>query len=192
MNKAYMSIIEQMKEQGIVFQEQVTSAQLDEAEIRYGIRFPEELRSFYELAMPISNGFVNWLDDSPENVELIQKRLSFPVRGVLTAVELEKIWPSAWGICPPDEEQAVEIAKERMKGAALLIPVYLHRYVPYLEGVVDPPVLSVYGGDIIYYGFSLENWLRIEFCDPSDSFWQEQKKKGVSTPEIPGWQELIG
>ena len=46
--------------------------------------------------------------------------------------------------------------------------------------------------DIIYYGFSLENWLRIEFCDPSDSFWQEQKKKGVSTPEIPGWQELIG
>ena len=86
-----------------------------------------------------------------------------------------------------DDEDAACLAEEHLKQAAVLIPLYGHRFVPCLDGVENPPVLSVYGGDIIYYGENLQNWLEIEFFGKSrDSIRRE------TIPVIPGWQELIG
>ncbi len=192
-----------MKQQGIALLEGITPAQLDEAELRYGIHFPKELHAFYEIAMPISEGFVNWIDDSAKNQEQIQKRLAFPLRGILTAIEIEpdEIWPLAWGKCPSDPDEAVELAKEYLKNAAPLIPIYGHRYIPYLEISAEPPILSIYGGDFIYYGFSLTQWFQKEFGIHSDAsapaipldFPENTPNKTTpSIPEIPGWQELIG
>lgn len=191
-----------MKQQGIALIEGITPAQLDEAERRYGIHFPKKLRAFYEIAMPISEGFVNWIDDSAQNQEQIQKRLAFPLRGILIAIEIEaeEIWPFAWGNCPSDPDEAVELAKEYLKNAAPLIPIYGHRYMPYLETSVEPPVLSVYGGDLIYYGFSLTQWFQKEFGIRSDSSApaisldfpeNDSNQTAPSILEIPGWQEFI-
>ena len=183
----YYDIMEQMKAQGIVFLEDVTAEQLDRVQERYGIVFPEMLRRFYMMGMPVSDGFVRWLDESPEYTETVRRKLKAPIRGILTAVELEEVWPPAWGICPEEEEQALEMAAERLKGAAVLIPLYAHRYMVCLPDTDDAPALSVYGGDIIYYGADLKNWLQIEFCGLSQQTVFESE-----LPEIPVWQELIG
>ena len=45
--ESYAEMIQQMKEQGILFLENVTSDQLALAEARYGLVFPEPLRRFY-------------------------------------------------------------------------------------------------------------------------------------------------
>lgn len=182
----FEDIIEQMKKQGISFLENVTPQQLDQVQERYGIVFPQELRRFYLMGMPVSDGFVRWLDESPEYAETVKRKLKAPVRGVLTAVELEEIWPACWGERPGEETQAVKLAGERLSGAAMLIPLYAHRYAACLPDTDDAPVLSVYGGDIIYYGANLRNWLQIEFCGFSQKTVFETR-----LPEIPGWQELI-
>lgn len=185
--KEYTDIIRQMKEQGILFLEGVSDGQLDQVQERYDIVFPEQLRQFYRLGMPVSAGFINWLDDSSVNVKQIKRKMRAPVRGFLAAVELEEIWPRAWGERPFSEEQALSIAGERLNRAAGLIPLYSHRYMACLENSGDSPVLSVYGGDIIYYGSNLSNWLQIEFCGlPHKTIFESE------LPEIPGWQELLG
>ena len=183
----YTDIISRMKKQGIAFLENVSFEQLDRAQDRYGIEFPGELRRFYSQGMPVSQGFVNWLDETPRYVETVEKRLKAPVRGVLIAVELEELWPRTWGERPLQEEQALKQAGDRLKKAARLIPLYSHRYIACLPETDDMPVLSVYGGDIIYYGADLENWLEIEFCGlPRGTIFER------NLPEIPGWQDLIG
>ena len=182
----YGDIVEQMKKQGIAFQENVTPQQLDQVQQRYGIVFPEELRRFYMMGMPVSDGFVRWLEESPEYVEFVKRKLRAPVRGVLTAVELEEVWPVCWGERPSEEDRALELAGEQLRSAAELIPLYAHRYAVCLEGTGDAPVLSVYGGDIIYYGANLKNWLQIEFCGLSRRTVFESE-----LPVIPGWQGLI-
>lgn len=183
----YTDIISRMKDQGINFLDHVSSEQLDRAQERYGIRFPEELRRFYSQGMPVSQGFVNWLEETPEYTEHVKKKLRSPVRGALIAVELEELWPLAWGERPEEEAQALEQAGRRLKEAACLIPLYSHRYMACLPEADDSPILSVYGGDIIYYGAGLKNWLEIEFCGlPRGTIFES------ALPEIPGWQDLIG
>ncbi|MGM0123272.1 hypothetical protein IGI37_000638 [Enterococcus sp. AZ194] len=43
-----------------------------------------------------------------------------------------------------------------------LIPIYSHRYLS-TQYLIDNPVMSVYGCDVIYYGETLEKYLAIEF-----------------------------
>ena len=185
--ESYAEMIQQMKEQGILFLENVTSDQLALAEARYGLVFPEPLRRFYMEGMPVSFGFVNWLEDSVEYVDMIKRRIDAPVKGVLLAVEMEEIWPNSWGVRPAQEEMALAIAGKQLDQAASLIPLYSHRYLVCSEQSEAAPVLSVYGGDIIYYGSDLLNWLQVEFGGLSHkSIFQ------APLPEIPGWQDLIG
>lgn len=185
--KKYADIIAQMKENGIRFQESVTREQLSQAEKRYGIHFPEELCRFYEMGMPISDGFVNWLDDSEANVKQIREKIAFPLSSVLLEVEMDVIWPKSWGHRPETEEEAVCAAKKHLEHAASLLPLFSHRYLVDLGEDMDDPVLSVYGGDLIVYGFNLRNWLEVEFCGlPYETVHQE------TLPSIPGWDCLIG
>ena len=44
-----------------------------------------------------------------------------------------------------------------------IIPIYGHRYIPYVKGCSDVPVFSIRGCDIIYYGENLISYLEIEF-----------------------------
>jgi hypothetical protein len=135
--------------------------------------------------MPVSSGFVNWLEENPQYVEKIGKRLAAPRRGVLMAVEIEEFWPKSWGERPSEEEKALKKAGQYLEQAAPLIPLYRHRYLPSF-GATDAPVLSVYGGDIIYYGANLRNWLQIEFCQlPHTTIFEMERM------EIPGWNSLI-
>lgn len=185
-SREFDQIIYQMEQQGICFLKNVTSEQLDQAQERYGICFPEKLRRFYRMGMPVSKGFVRWLEESPEYVETVQKKLKAPIRMLLDAVEQEEFWPASWGERPLEGEQLHNKALDKLNQAAVLVPVYSHRYMPCLEGTGDAPILSVYGSDLIYYGSDLKNWLQIEFCSlPRQTIFESE------LPPIPIWQDLI-
>lgn len=183
----YEDLIQKMKEKGIAFIEHPDREMLRRVQRRYGISFPNSLIHFYELGMPISGRFVNWLDDSEENRQHIRRKMEFPMHSVLRGVEIEEVWPAAWGVRPEEDRLAAWKAQFYLDDAAALIPLYGHRYLVCLDGVEDPPVLSVFGGDIIFYGASLSDWLEIEFLGkPQSSVYEAE------LPEIPGWNVLIG
>lgn len=183
----YTDLIQKLKEKEIDFIDHPNREKLRRAQRRYGVSFPKSLIAFYEQAMPVSGRFVNWLDDSEDNRQHIRRKMDFPLHSVLKGVEIEAIWPAAWGTRPEDDRLAEWKAQFYLSDAVTLIPLYSHRYLVCLEGVEDPPVLSVYGGDIVFYGASLSDWLEIEFLGkPHSSVYEKE------LPEIPGWNVLIG
>ena len=182
-----MKLIEEMKALGIFFLEGITDEQLQAVEQLYGIVFPESLKQFYRLGLPVSSGFTDWLDLNEENVQHVRRKLAFPLRSVRMAVEMGELWAESWGERPEDEEEAADLAEKQLSEAVPLIPIYGHRYMPLISGMDDPPVLSIYGEDIICYGQNLGQWIAIEFLGVS-----QKEARMAPLPQIPGWDELIG
>lgn len=178
--------VEWMKEQGISFRQDVTAEQLLAVQRRFPVHFPEELMNFYQTAMPVGEGFPDWLDETPEGVQRIRSMLAFPVKSLLMDVELDETWPPAWGKRPDSDEEAVELAGRYLEKAPALIPVYRHRYLVDLKTAGPLPVLSVYGSDILPYGNSLREWMQMEFVR---GFQPEKRNR---FPVIPVWDLWIG
>lgn len=67
------------------------------------------------------------------------------------------------GIAPKQLDEKLLVAKEQVIKITKLIPIYSHRYIPYLSNQQLAPILSVYQTDIIYYGTNLWNYFEHEF-----------------------------
>ena len=86
---------------------------------------------------------------------------------VLTSFDSNKpFWLKDWGTLPETQEEASFRLDELIKTAPVLIPVYSHRYVPMLENIIDPRVISTVGRDTIIYGKNLIDYLQNEFIKP--------------------------
>ncbi len=89
------------------------------------------------------------------------------------------------GSRPENWDDAKRAYSEIAGTAAALVPVYRHRYIPIIDGVDDPPVLSIASGfDIVFYGSNLEDYLQREFVEP------DQKNRNVSL-HIPFWSNIM-
>lgn len=115
---------------------------------------------------------------------LTQDALAAPLKNLKDSVK-DGFWIEEWGERPKDEDEAVAKFSEIADNAPMLIPVYGHRYVPVIEGVDDPPVISVAGSDIIYYGCNLVDYLRREFLGKKGAIERE------NITRIPFWSDII-
>ena len=71
----YDEIVSRLQERGIRFDVGLRSQEIEMIQQKYDILFPESLRSFYQNALPISEGFYNWRKDSRENVSYIKSAM---------------------------------------------------------------------------------------------------------------------
>jgi len=165
----------------IEFEAGLTDAEIAATEVRFGFRFPPDLREFLQTALPCSPRFPNWR--SAEEAEL-RGWLDAPREGVLFDVECG-FWWSAWGPRPDDHGHAVDLARMELSALPPLIPVYGHRYLPSEPHRSGNPVFSVYQTDVIYYGADLEKYLAVEFG--KQEFTREATESGV---RVPFWTEL--
>ncbi len=182
------TVIDCMKAKNIRFSAGLTDCDFIKIEEIYGFSFPQSLRKFYRGGVPFTDveyEFPRWNDFSPENIEKIKKRMRAPVEQLLEYLKTApEYW--AWGDRPikwEDTEKAYEKAAET---AAPLVPFYRHRYVPVMEGVDDPPVLSIATGfDIVCYGSNLEDYLQRDFVE------NPQHNLGKSCLHIPFWSDIM-
>jgi hypothetical protein len=151
-----------LEKAGVVFDSGLSQHEIDQAEKRFGFKFPADLRRFLMFALPTGTQFPNWryLDD-PQLGYL----LAWPLEGIWFDVQNSDFWPSDWGQKPKDESEAYEQVRSQIAKAPKLIPIYSHRYMPDSPHTAGNPVLSIYQTDIIYYGGNLENYLHNEFHD---------------------------
>lgn len=158
--------------------------EINEIEERYSIKFPKALRLFYMSVLPVSEGFYNWRDTSPENVEYIKNAINEPFVEFEENAE-EVYWNDEWGEEPENTEDIGKYVLSKIGDAPKLIPIYSHRYMP--MGISDnPPVISVYGVDVIYYGVDLSDYLQIEF-----GFKKPSDIDCSSIQKIPFWSEVM-
>lgn len=186
--KVYKTTLKELEKQGYEIAHAMTDTEREEIENLYGIRFPCALREFFACGMPLGketrSDFPLWRDQSEENVSIIKRRLSAPVENLKLCIK-DGFWLEEWGERPKNEADVLTKFSEIAKKAPMLIPVYGHRYVPVIEGVDDPPVISVAGSDVIYYGSDLSAYLRHEFLGERDASDYERITK------IPFWSDII-
>lgn len=157
----YEDCLNLLKIHGIKFEKGLTSDELLQIEKIYQIKFPKSLRKFLMTAVPISRGFYNWRNVQDDNIQFIKNIINTPLLNIYNMAE-EVYWCDDWGEKPQDRENIAEEIKGRLKEAPKLLPVYLHRYMPMVLDE-NPPVISIHGVDIIYYGQDLKDYLKIEF-----------------------------
>ena len=170
-----------LKEKGVKFDKGLSINELNEIEKVYRIKFPDSLRNFLMEALPVSRGFYNWRDTSNDNVNFIKRVIKEPLLDVYNMAG-EVYCYDEWN----NKESVAGEVRRRLETAPVLLPVFSHRYMPMLEMKKDPPIISIHGVDIIYYGKKLEDYFDIEFGTKN----QAEMEFDDITP-IPFWSEIM-
>jgi len=164
MNPGY---VELLVERLVLRDIQVTPGLSDEEVARvehdFGFRLPVDLRELLQTLLPVGEDFPDWRSDSRLPIE---KRLNWPVEGLLFDVERQQLWIPDWGDRPASPEAAVALARERLEDVPRLIPIYGNRYLPAEPSEPGNPVFSIQQSDIICYGADLASYLQAEFGVP--------------------------
>lgn len=184
MDREYLDgLVEHLIRQGVDFRPGLSDAEVVLAEQTFGLRFPPDLRSILQHALPVSDGFPDWR--SCVNPEL-RERLAWPLEGLLFDVEYNAFWMEIWGSRPARLDDAFDLARLAVAEAPVLIPVYSHRYLPTEPMLPGNPVLSVYQTDIIVYGNDLASSYHAEFGAPIPHW------AGRAPRTIRFWSRLLG
>lgn len=168
---ATQSLLELWRELPVEWEDGLSDLEIQLVEGTHGFVFPPDVRSLLADRVPVrrleretpGRDFPNWRD--PFDRTLV---FSFHWPWISIAIDVGKydhFWLSEWGAKPDNPLDRLTAARQAFERAPKLIPIYSHRYLvaePLREG---NPVLSVVQTDIIYYGFDLSTYLRLEFFD---------------------------
>jgi hypothetical protein len=160
----------------------LSADEVAEVEQRFGVTFCADHRDLLTLAVPVGDGWPDWLSDDDT---FVRDRLAWPTDGVVLDVLSDGFWPASWGPRPPvDEREAV--ARRHLAAVPTMVPVWAHRYLPSGDAPRGTPVLSIYRTDVIAYGSDLADYLAREFLGRSAP---------VPAPDpahrIPFWSDVV-
>ena len=180
----YEEIIDLLKLHGVELDIGLTYEEITKIEEIYKIKFPDSLKEFFMVALPISNGFYNWRNFEYDNINYIKHMIKKPIEDIDDLAE-EVYWCDEWGEKPEDKKLIAKNVRERLKNAPKLLPIYIHRYMPMILDD-NPPIVSIHGIDIIYYGESLKDYIQIEFGKKNQKDIDFQ-----SIIPIPFWSDIM-
>ena len=160
-----------MARAGVSLAPGLSRAELSAAERACKTPFPRSLRALLSGAMPASwQGrfpFPDWRDTS----DMGRLRLSAwasEAGDALLWLGLGGRWPEGWGTRPGDRAARARALGRRLAAAPRLVPVASRCYVPAGCGD-DPPVISVWAGEVACLGESLGDWAARTFGSPWDA-----------------------
>lgn len=156
----FIEYIQDMEKIGIIFSNGLNNNEISQIETVYNIVFPDIYKQFLREKLPISNGFYNWRDFSEKNIKTISEIINKPTE-TLKELWSEIEWSENWGNIPISENYKKNAIFSKIEKAPKIIPIYSHRYIPCIGD--DPPILSIYDTDVIYYGKNLVDYLNNEF-----------------------------
>lgn len=164
-SKETQQIIELLKGRGVQFEPGLTDEEIIRIESKFNFRFPIDLKSFLQTALPSSDQFNNWRQGlhSERVAKQILDNLDKPLLGMLFDLKNNNFWIKEWGERPKKYKEQEIIAKNNYYSLPKLIPIYSHRYIPSEPMESSNPVFSVHQMDIVYYGFDLPTYFSKEF-----------------------------
>jgi hypothetical protein len=137
-----------------------TQDELDDAQDRFGLRFPPDLVAFFRTHRP-----ARWYDWT-KDFEDIRSMLAWPYEGLLFSVQNSTpgrpLWWPEWGRRPDNKDERAARLRAIIDAAPKLIPLRGHRYIPETPAEAGNPVFSVHQADVIYVGVDLEDWVRVD------------------------------
>lgn len=158
-----VATVKALEQKGVTFELGLTDEEVQAIETYFGIRFPPDLRAFYQHKLPASHSFKNYraMLAAGHDPDLTGPFLE----DILFDVEENDVWIDAWGEKPEGAEECVKVAKQKLaeNPPPRLIPIFSHRCMASEPHEVGQPVLSIHQTDIIVYGPDLLSYLAAEF-----------------------------
>ena len=154
-------------------------AEIDEVEKEFNIQFTWHHRQFLKILHTIDRKevipytetfdedeeekyqeypfFYNWKMDKEE----LKERMKWPYETMLSDVTgANKVWLKSWGkVRPKSDEEKEKTFAGWFKNVPPLIPITGHRFLVSDAIDKDSPVLSVWGTDIVVYGWNMRHYL---------------------------------
>ncbi|RZK29795.1 MAG: SMI1/KNR4 family protein [Hymenobacter sp.] len=183
-------LMHHLKANGVSFDAGLTTEEVQQVERTFNFRFPPDLRAFLQTALPASKGFVPWRYGIGNTAvaHSILERMHCPVNKLVVDAREGVFWLPQWGPLPVAKWERETVARQYLADCPQLIPIYSHRYLPEMPCETGNPVFSVWGSDIVYYGYDLFSYFVQEFTlhNPPDSkFIQEFTLHNLPNSKVP-------
>ena len=161
----------------------LTDSEIEAIQAKYKFKFPEDLRQFLQVGLPVSHGCKPGVPEELPAFYSAANRGWHDWRTLLIITDPEKdtvLNQLSYHATPPDVE----------KGSyPPLIPIYIHRMIPTEPSQRGNPVLSMHGCyDNIVYGSNLWDWLVQDF---SIEVPTEFTQGGTPYKELPFWNKYL-
>ncbi|GER30887.1 hypothetical protein STAS_06844 [Striga asiatica] len=171
-------VIAHLKDSGVPVRPGLTEPEFAVAEAEFGFAFPPDLRAVLSAGLPLGAGFPDWRSSGPARLHL-RASIDLPIASISFHIARNALWSKSWGPRPSDPEKAMKIARNALKRAPLLIPVFNHCYIP------CNPCLA--GNPVFFAGWSSD--------EVSDALGFDFRREKVKKPAIklsPELAERIG
>jgi hypothetical protein len=179
------SVVAQLRERGIDFEDGLPGNEVSQIEARYEFDFPPDLREFLSVGLPVSVDFPNWRMGYVRKRQgeiSIAQALEWPANSLSFDVEHNQFWNEAEDATRRNSSSQSEVCE-----APRLIPVFAHRFLPSEPCLDGNLVLSVWQTDVVYYGLDLASYLAREF-----GLSAERAGNGNKTPRrIRFWSDIV-
>lgn len=169
-------VITQLRNSGIEVQQGLSDAEFARAEAEFGFVFPPDLRAVLAAGMPVGPGFPDWRSGGARLH--LRASLDLPIAAISFQIARNAVWSKSWGPRPTEPEKALRVARNALKRAPLLIPIFNHCYIPSNPSLAGNPIFYVDENRIFCCGFDLSDFFQREsLFRSSDSNAQLLKKQ---------------
>ncbi|KAL6572950.1 hypothetical protein OROHE_002426 [Orobanche hederae] len=181
-------VITHLKESGIQVQPGLTESEFAVAEAEFGFAFPPDLKAVLSAGLPLGPGFPDWRSSGSSRLHL-RASIDLPFASISFHIARNALWSKSWGPRPSDPEKALKIARNALKRAPLLIPVFNRCYIPCNPCLAGNPIFYVDESRIFCCGLDLSDFFDREslfhqIADPNTLSRQRsvtEKSAGSST-----------
>ncbi|XAR57792.1 hypothetical protein NMG60_11026057 [Bertholletia excelsa] len=167
-------VITHLKSSGIQVRPGLSDPEFARAEAEFGFAFPPDLKAILSAGLPVGPGFPDWRASGSGRFHL-RSSIDLPIAAISFHIARNALWSKSWGTRPADPEKALKIARNAIKRAPLLIPIFNHCYLPCNPCLAGNPIFFVDENRIFCCGFDLS-----DFFDRESSLFQSSDPQVLS------------
>ncbi|CAN6976760.1 unnamed protein product [Brassica rapa subsp. trilocularis] len=153
-------VISHLHTSRIQVQPGLTDAEFARAEAEFSFSFPPDLRAVLAAGLPVGAGFPDWR--SPGARLHLRAMIDLPVAAVSFQIARNTLWSKSWGPRPSDPEKALRVARNALKRAPLMIPIFDHCFIPCKPSLAGNPVFYIDETRIFCCGSDLSDFFERE------------------------------
>ncbi|KAF6139102.1 hypothetical protein GIB67_010828 [Kingdonia uniflora] len=154
-------VIEHLRSSGVEVLDGLSDTEFARTEAEFGFVFPPDLRAVLAAGLPIGPGFPDWRAVDAARFQLCAS-LDLPIAAISFQIGRNTLWPKPWGSKPLDPEKALRVARNALKKAPLLIPLFNHCYIPCNPSLAGNPIFFVDENRVFCCGSDLSDFFERE------------------------------
>ncbi|GLU13564.1 hypothetical protein SLE2022_301930 [Rubroshorea leprosula] len=153
-------VIIHLRNSGIQVQPGLSDAEFARAEAEFGFVFPPDLRAILSAGLPVGPGFPDWRATGARLH--LRASLDLPIAAISFQIARNTFWSKSWGPRPSDPEKALRVARNALKRAPLLIPIFNHCYIPCNPSLAGNPIFFIDEARIFCCGYDISDFFERE------------------------------